>query len=72
MEINTDGVLDMMEARGIKGIADLSRRTGIERSLLSRIIHGQRPAKPHHLKAIKEALRARPGTIAIYTKREAA
>lgn len=47
-------------ARGIDSISELARRSGIDRSYLSRIMSGKRPALPSHVAALAGALKVPP------------
>lgn len=46
-----------MVALGIDGYSDLGRRSGIERTYLSRVMRGKRPAQPSQIVAIARALK---------------
>lgn len=61
--LNRATVESLMEALGIDSVAELARRSGIERSYLSRVMRGRRPVQPSHVIAIARALQV--PTIAI-------
>ena len=61
--LNRDTVHALMDALGIDGYADLARRSGIERTYLSRIMRSERPAKPSHVISIASACKVPPIAI---------
>lgn len=58
--LNRSAVLALMEARGIDSVAQLARRADMERSYLSRVLDGKRPAHPSHVLALARALKVAP------------
>lgn len=46
-----------MTALGIDSYAELARLAGMERSYLSRVMRGERPAQPSHIVALASALK---------------
>lgn len=58
--LNIEGALALAKALGIDSTSELSRRTGIERSYLSRILKGDRPAQASHVRALAQALKVAP------------
>lgn len=54
--LNRAAVESLMEALGVDSVAELARRSGIERSYLSRVMRGARPVRPSHVVAIARAL----------------
>lgn len=61
--LNLDALRDLMEARGIDSVSELARRSGVDRSLCSRILAGERRATPSQILAFTNALHARPITL---------
>lgn len=61
--LNREAVTALAEALGVDGVSDLARRSGIERSYLSRILKGDRPAQNSHIVAIAAALKVGPIAI---------
>lgn len=61
--LNTTAVWDIAHGLGIDSIAELARLADIERSYLSRVLGGQRPAKPSHVTKLARALRVAPVAI---------
>ena len=59
-KLNISLVHRLMPACGIDSTSEMSRRTGIERTYLSRILRGQRPAQPSQVLAIGRVLRVPP------------
>jgi len=55
-DLNRTSLEALMVARGVDGYADLAKRTGVERSYVSRILRGERPAKPSQIVAFARAL----------------
>jgi transcriptional regulator with XRE-family HTH domain len=62
-DLNLEAVAALMVATGVDSNAEMARRTGIERSYLSRVLRGERPAKPSHVVLIARALRVPPIAI---------
>lgn len=58
--LNVATVEALMTALGIDGYAELGRRAGIERTLVSRILRGKRVAQPSHITALARALKCPP------------
>jgi transcriptional regulator with XRE-family HTH domain len=58
--LNVAGVQALARALGIDSTSDLARRSGIERTYLGRILSGERPAQPSHVRAIAAALKVAP------------
>lgn len=57
-DLNREAVHALMAALGIDGYAQLARRTGeLDRTYLSRIMRGERPAQPSHIIALARALK---------------
>lgn len=61
--LNREAVAALMAALGVDGVSELSRRSGISRPYLSRILSDKRPAKPSHIVAIAAALKVGPIAI---------
>lgn len=60
LALNTEVVAALMRGLGIDSKSDMARRTGIERTYLSRILRGQRPAQPSQVNSIARALKVSP------------
>lgn len=58
--LDVDTVKRTAVSLGIDSVSELARRSGIDRAHLSRVMRGQRPAKPSHLLALAEALNCKP------------
>ncbi len=65
-DLNREALLALMSARGIDGFAHLAKRAGLERTYVSRIIRGERPAQPSQIVAFAQALKV--STLAITGK----
>lgn len=50
-------------ALGIDSISELARRLGVERSYLSRVLRGERPAQPSLVNRLTEVLHCRRSTL---------
>lgn len=59
-DLNLAAVESLMAARGIDNYSELARRAGIERSYLSRVMRGLRPAQNSHVVALACALQVPP------------
>lgn len=55
--LNRSAVEALMKTLGIDNYAELGRRAGIERTYLSRIMRGERPAQASQIVAIARALK---------------
>lgn len=55
--LNIAAVEALMVPLGIDSYAELGRRAGIERTYISRIMRGKRPAQPSHIVALAAALK---------------
>lgn len=62
-DLNRDALHALMRAKGIDGYADLARRAGLDRTYVSRIMRGDRPAQPSTIVAFARAVRE--STLAI-------
>lgn len=54
--LSADAVRRHAAAKGIDSSSELARRAGLDRSLVSKLLHGRRRAKPSHVLALAEAL----------------
>jgi transcriptional regulator with XRE-family HTH domain len=62
-DLNRAALEALMRAKGIDGYADLARRSKLDRTYVSRIMRGQRPAQPSTIVAFAQAVRE--STLAI-------
>lgn len=62
-QLNLTTVSVLMVALGIDSTAEMARRTGMDRTYLSRVLRGLRPAQPSQVIAIARALRVPPIAI---------
>lgn len=62
-DLNREALHALMAARGVDGYAQLAKRAGLERTYVSRILRGERPAQPSQIVAFARALKV--STLAI-------
>lgn len=61
--LNTEAIELRCEALGIDSVSELARRVGVERSYLSRVLRGERPAQPSLVNRLAEVLNCRRLTL---------
>lgn len=61
--LDTEAVTRLAAQRGIDSVSELARRCEKDRAHLSRILRGQRPAKPSHVIALADVLGCTPDDI---------
>lgn len=62
-DLNRAALVALLTARGIDGYAHLAKRADLERTYVSRIVRGERPAQHSQIVAFARALRV--STLAI-------
>jgi len=61
--LNTEAVTELAAALGIDSVSELSRRSGISRPHLSRVLRGERPAQPSQVLTLAEVLGVEPSAL---------